>query len=130
MNGANQILFGRVAWVGEVESTLGIEGQVVWTSERHATAFGRGRFERLAIRGDSQHGMLAGIADQVCSVGEDLVAVGSAGDDERFVAAVEFELGDGIFPRDIALAIVIEDNAFAVVVNFEQFDRFYGVVSR
>ena len=49
MNGADKFIFARFARVGKVEATLGIESQIVRTSQRLAIAFFGCRSQRFSI---------------------------------------------------------------------------------
>jgi hypothetical protein len=57
------------------------------------------------------------------SVGEDFVSVWSPGDCKISVRSIELELGKRFIPRDVAFAIVIENDPLAVARDLEQFHR-------
>ena len=76
VDGADRLFATAAAGIAEIEAAVGrIERQIVRSAKWLAVAlFGR-RVEQLAVGSQVQHGVLAGVADQVRAVGQNLVAV-------------------------------------------------------
>jgi hypothetical protein len=65
-----------------------------------------------------QYGMLARIAYQVRSIGKNFMSIGSTGNGEDLVGAIELELGQCFIPGDVSFARVVENDTFAVAWDF------------
>src|SRR5262245_5158715 len=120
VNGADWILAAAAAGIAEIETSVRcVERKVVGSAKRLAVALFGGGGELLAVGRQVQHGVLAGVTNQVRAIGKDLMAVWRAGLSPDRVLAIEREFGDRLVPRDVAIPGVIEADTLAVFGDAE-----------
>src|SRR5262249_36505996 len=124
VDGANRFLLVGAAGIREVEAALGVERQVVGRTQRLALALRRRLADDLAGRVEMHGCMLTTIANQMRAIGQNLVAIGSTGfrpllclGARRLAVLIadNLDLCNDLSMRDVGIAVVIEDNALAVL---------------
>src|SRR4029079_11273942 len=115
MSPADEIVLAASSWIAEIETTISrVERQVIRTEQWLSLEFLGGMFEGLAVGGEMEHRVMAGVADEVGAVPRNLMTVRLARFGPDGVLAVERKLGDRLPPRDIAVPRMVEDHSFAI----------------
>ncbi len=92
VNRADEFILTRVPRIGEIETALWIQSQIIRPTQWLAIALLGCMLQRFTISIQVQNGMLARIANQMGTIGKYLMAVGGSRHCKVLVRSIELKL--------------------------------------